>query len=85
MAAKKTVDTTTTIEHDLVPKHEILSDKDAKEVLDQYNITVAELPKIFKTDPAIRHLEPKPGAVVRITRPSMSAGETVFYRTVVGE
>lgn len=84
MATKKTPEKLN-IAHTLVPKHEILSDSEAKKVLDSYNITVTELPKIKQDDPAIKDEDAKPGQVVRITRDSMSSGEAVFYRTVIGE
>ncbi len=84
MVQKKT-ESKEMIRHVLVPEHIILSDKETKDLLESYNISVAELPKIKTNDPAIRHLDAKPGAVVKILRDSMSAGETVFYRTVVGE
>jgi DNA-directed RNA polymerase subunit H (RpoH/RPB5) len=34
-------------------------------------------------DPAIKHLNPKIGDVVRIRRKSVTAGETEYYRVVV--
>ncbi len=82
MAAKKVQDETK-LEHALVPVHEKLSKKDKDEVLKRYNITMTELPKILMTDPGIRHLDPKPGDIIRIKRSSMSSGESVFFRAVV--
>jgi DNA-directed RNA polymerase subunit H (RpoH/RPB5) len=69
--------------HMLIPEHSKLSEKDKKELFDCYKITFHHLPKIFKSDPAISHLEVKPGDVVKIKRASMTAKETLFYRGVV--
>jgi DNA-directed RNA polymerase subunit H len=85
MAAKKKEEVTTIIEHVLVPKHEKISQAEAKKVLEDYNISLQELPKILSTDPGIRHLGAKTGDIIKITRDSKSSGEAVFYRTVVGE
>jgi len=46
-------------------------------------VTEKELPKIFSTDPAIRHLNVKKGDVIKITRKSPTAGETIYYRVVI--
>ncbi|MFH1916797.1 MAG: DNA-directed RNA polymerase subunit H [Nanoarchaeota archaeon] len=71
------------VTHQLIPEHAKLSEKDKKELFESYNITFHQLPKIYKADPAISHLEVKPGDVVRIKRPSITAKMTVFYRGVV--
>lgn len=69
--------------HVLVPKHSKLSQKDKKKLFEKYNISEVELPKIDKKDPAILKLNAKPGDVVMIERPSVTAGKTIFYRVVV--
>jgi DNA-directed RNA polymerase subunit H len=71
--------------HVLVPKHIILSEKDKEKLLEQYKITIKELPKILLTDPAIQQLKPKLGDVVKIERESATAGKAIFYRGVVNE
>ena len=43
------------------------------------------MPRIKVNDPAIKHLNPKPGDVVKIIRRSITAGEYVYYRVVVEE
>ncbi len=70
-------------QHILVPKHIKLSEKDKKELLEEYHISLKELPKINKKDPAIQQLDIKKGDVIKIIRKSPSAGEAVFYRVVV--
>tara|TARA_Y100000310_G_scaffold46298_1_gene43006 strand:+ start:144 stop:392 length:249 start_codon:yes stop_codon:yes gene_type:complete len=69
--------------HALVPKHSKLSDKEKKELLEKYNITLNELPRILKDDPAINSLSVKSGDIVKITRSSKTAGTALFYRGVV--
>jgi DNA-directed RNA polymerase subunit H len=69
--------------HLLVPKHTKLSEKEKQELLKKYNLTTKELPKILNTDPAIAHLEIKEGDVIKISRKSLTAGETNYYRSVL--
>jgi len=73
------------MKHSLVPKHTILSEKDKKELFEKYHITIKELPKIMITDPAIQHLKPKLGNIVKIERKSSTAGESTYYRGIVNE
>ncbi|HIO32036.1 MAG TPA: DNA-directed RNA polymerase subunit H, partial [Candidatus Nitrosopelagicus sp.] len=44
---------------------------------------LTELPLIFVTDPAIVGLGVKPGDMIKITRKSATAGESLYYRYVV--
>jgi DNA-directed RNA polymerase subunit H len=67
----------------LVPKHSKLSEKDKKALLDKYKISVYDLPLIKKDDAAISDLDVKAGDVVKITRESPTAGESIFYRCVI--
>ena len=69
--------------HVLIPKHSKLSDKEKKELLEKYNITLNELPRIPKEDPAIISLSTKPGDIIKITRASKTAGTSAFYRGIV--
>lgn len=69
--------------HKLVPKHEKLSEKAKKEVLDKYNLTLQDLPKILKNDPALQNLDVKVGDVIKITRKSATSGETHYFRGVI--
>ncbi len=70
-------------EHVLVPKHVKLSDKEKKEVLNAFNVSVHQLPKILVTDPALRRLDVKPGDIIKVVKQSATAGEVVYYRGVV--
>ncbi len=73
------------LDHVLVPKHELLSKKDLEKLLEKYNITLLQLPKISKGDPAIAHFSAKSGEVIKITRQSPTAGKSTFYRVVADE
>ena len=67
----------------LVPKHEVLSEEEAKELLKILGVSKEQLPKIKADDPIAKEIGAKPGDIVRITRKSLTAGECVFYRLVV--
>lgn len=71
------------MEHSLIPPHEKVSEEEKKELLERYNITLLQLPKLKADDPAIRHLNLKRGDVVKITRKSLTAGTSTFYRVIV--
>lgn len=69
--------------HILVPEHTKLSEKEKKDLLEKYRISLRELPKIRRDDSAIAHLSAKEGDVIKILRKSQTAGEVLFYRGVV--
>lgn len=70
-------------DHIYVPKHEIMPKAEAQDVLSRFNCQPTELPLIFVNDPAIVGLGVKPGDMIKITRKSSTAGESVYYRYVV--
>lgn len=70
-------------EHELVPKHEILNEKEKEEVLKSYGITLRQLPRILITDPVMKVLNTQIGDVIKVTRKSATAGESVYYRVVI--
>lgn len=69
--------------HKFVPKHVILNEKQTGELLQQYNITLNQLPRILTSDPMVEKLEAKVGDVIKITRTSPTAGTISYYRVVV--
>jgi DNA-directed RNA polymerase subunit H len=69
--------------HVYQPKHEILPKKEAEEVLKKYNAKPGQLPYIMMSDKAIEELDVRPGDIIKITRKSPTAGESVYYRYVV--
>ncbi len=70
-------------DHVYIPKHEIMTKKEAEEVLKKFNCKPTELPLIFVNDPAIIVLGVKPGDMIKISRTSGTAGESIYYRYVV--
>ena len=70
--------------HALVPPHKKLSDAEVREVLRTYMLTDKKaLPSILSSDPMAKYTGARPGDVLRIERPSPTAGRTVFYRPTV--
>ena len=69
--------------HSLIPKHTKLSEKEKQDVFKTYNISTTELPKIKKSDPALQSLNVGINDVIKITRSSPTAGEIVYYRSVI--
>ena len=70
-------------DHVFVPKHEILKKEEALKVLKNFNCNPTDLPFIFVNDPAILGLGVKPGDMIKISRTSGTAGESIYYRYVV--
>ncbi|UCD96576.1 MAG: DNA-directed RNA polymerase subunit H [Candidatus Bathyarchaeota archaeon] len=70
-------------EHELVPKHEILSTEERETLLEKYRSEPYQLPRIKLSDPAILAIGAKPGDIVKIIRKSPTAGEHLAYRYVV--
>ena len=69
--------------HTLTPKHIKLGEREKAQLLEKYHVTSKELPKILKTDSAIKELDAKPGDTIKVIRKSLTAGEAVFYRVIV--
>jgi len=70
-------------EHKLVPKHEILTEKEREQLLSEYRVQPYQLPQIKASDPAVKAIDAKPGDILRIIRKSSTAGEHMAYRYVV--
>ena len=69
--------------HIYQPRHEIMPKKEAEEIMRKYNAKPGQLPYIMTSDKAIEDLDVRPGDVIKITRKSPTAGESVYYRYVV--
>ena len=80
------------VAHLLVPPHELLSEEESKRTLATLNTSVERLPKILVSDPGLKtdpnfvklreSGEPLQGRLIRIRRPSQTAGEAVTYRVL---
>jgi len=70
-------------DHILVPKHELLSEKEKKELLKILGIKPEQLPKIRADDPIAKEIGAKVGDIVKIIRKSPTAGVSIAYRYVV--
>ncbi|HKV90472.1 MAG TPA: DNA-directed RNA polymerase subunit H [Thermoplasmata archaeon] len=77
----------------LVPPHELLSVAETEATLKQLGTTIDRLPKIMVSDPGMK-TDPKyvaardarealAGRLVRIRRPSQTAGEALAYRVLI--
>ncbi|MDP3742507.1 MAG: DNA-directed RNA polymerase subunit RpoH/Rpb5 C-terminal domain-containing protein [Candidatus Micrarchaeota archaeon] len=74
------------LDHVLVPKVEVATTDDLKDLLDNFGISIDKLPQIKSSDPAIAFLKLKAGDVVKFSRKSLvTGGQNPYYRLVLGE
>lgn len=76
------------LEHELVPEHYLVPREEEEKILQELSADKSLLPKIYRSDPAVKMLEKiygpvEPGRIVKVVRDSTVAGKTIVYRTVV--
>lgn len=72
------------LSHDLVPEHRLYPEQKLTKLLQEYDISRMDLPKIRISDPALQHIPCSQGDVIEIIRESRTAGKARNYRLVVG-
>ena len=71
------------MDHELVPKHEVVPFNEAIKLLRELGVKPENLPWLRASDPVAREIGAKPGDVVRIERRSPTAGKVIVYRFVI--
>ena len=70
-------------DHEAVPEHRKLEEDEVEEVLDKFDTEKNDLPKIERTDAALKQMDAEVGDVIEIVRDSPTAGEATYYRRVI--
>lgn len=71
------------LEHVLVPKHEIVPQDQVQELLAKHGLKLKKLPRLLSDDPAVMAIDAQRGDLLKITRKSQTAGESIYFRVVV--
>lgn len=71
------------IDHHLVPKHRLLSNDEKDKLLEEYDIKIKNLARIYVSDPIARYYNAQIGDIMEIERYNPNSGKSITYRTVV--
>jgi DNA-directed RNA polymerase subunit H (RpoH/RPB5) len=72
------------LEHELVPKVNIMNDKEVEDLKEKYSIdNMKKMPEISRFDPQAQAICLRPGQVCRFIRNSPTSMETPYYRVCV--
>ena len=72
----------------LIPKHHLLSEEEKDIYMKSYAHTTTSknnfkgMSKMYVTDPVARYYNMQIGDIVKITRPSITSGYSIFYRRI---
>lgn len=69
--------------HQFVPKHTVLNNDEAIEVLLKYNVKIQNLPKINREDPIVKFIGGRPNQIIKIESFNPTTGLSITYRLVV--
>ena len=64
----------------IIPEHQLLNEEEKSELLSKYN--ELSLSAILDTDMMARYYNAQIGDIFRIIRPSVTSGNSIFYRRV---
>jgi len=70
-------------DHRAVPEHRKMTEEEVEELLEKFDAGKSDLPKIERTDAALKQMDIEVGDVLEINRESPTAGETTYYRRVI--
>jgi DNA-directed RNA polymerase subunit H (RpoH/RPB5) len=74
------------LSHKYNPEFKILDEQEAEKLFEELNLKSSlDLPKININDTICKIFKPKVNDILKITRKSYTAGESVFYRVVIDE
>ncbi len=67
---------------ELLVKHELLSESEAKKVAKKFGVPLEKFPKMFNDDPQALRIDAKPGSLVLIHRDDPTS-KYEYYRYVI--
>jgi DNA-directed RNA polymerase subunit H len=70
-------------DHEDVPEHRKMEEDEIEDVLQKFDAEKSDLPKIERTDAALKQMDVEVGDVIEINRSSPTAGKTTYYRQVI--